>query len=100
MLYACALVEADQREEAEGVLTAVINTQLTGTSIAGVGAGGGYGGNNGKGGLPGLLPDGAFDGYDSDKLVPVAPVCYAVAAAFFTLLQVPISSSSSPYHHG
>jgi hypothetical protein len=93
MLYACALVEADQREEAEVVLTAVINTQLTGTAAAGVGAGGGYGGNNGKGGLPGLLPDGAFDGYDSDKLVPVAPVCYAVAAAFFTLLQVPICSS-------
>jgi hypothetical protein len=99
MLYACALVEADQREEAEGVLTAVINTQLTGTAaaVAGGGAGGGYGGNNGKGGLPGLLPDGAFDGYDSDKLVPVAPVCYAVAAAFFTLLQVPTSSSQYPH---
>ena len=49
------------------------------------------GGNNNKGGLVGLLEEGVFDGYDSDKLCPCAsPVSYAILASFYSLLQRPL----------
>ena len=39
----------------------------------------------------GLLEEGVFDGYDSDKLCPCAsPVSYAVLASFYSLLQRPL----------
>ena len=91
---ACALIEADQREQAEAVFTTVINSQLSPPDIANQ-----YthdkGHNNHKGGLMTLLSDdgeGAFDGYDSDRLCPVEPLCYAVLASFYTLLNLPLQA--------
>ena len=33
---------------------------------------------------------GDFDGYDSDALVPVYPVCYAILAGHYSLLRDPL----------
>ena len=101
LLLGCILVEQDQRERAEVALVAAINSQLSSSSslsgiIKGSGLGAGAGGNNNnnhrnKGGLEGLLEEGVFDGYDSDKLCPGAsPVSYAILASFFSLLQRPL----------
>ena len=31
-----------------------------------------------------------FDGYDSDRLIPVNPICYACLAAYYSLLRLPL----------
>ena len=61
LLLSCTLFESDQLELAECALLAAIDAQL---------------------GERGLDSMGGFDGYESDRLVPVDPLCYAVLAAF------------------
>ena len=85
------MVERDQREKAEVALVAAINAQLVISSPKDPKGGLSGAGNNMKGGLTGLLEEGVFDGYDSDKLCPHAsPVSYAILASFFSLLRRPL----------
>lgn len=70
LLYAGILVELDQPEQAEVVLREVLGTQLAGA---------------GKGASYDLQSFAEFDGYDSDALCPVDPMCYSVLAAMFHL---------------
>ena len=91
LLLGCILVERDQREKAETALVAAINAQLVVSSPKDPKGGLSGAGNNVKGGLTGLLEEGVFDGYDSDKLCPHAsPVSYAILASFFSLLRRPL----------
>lgn len=70
LLFAGILVELDQSEQAEVVLQDVLRTQLAG---------------NYKGKEFALQSFSEFDGYDSDALCPVDPMCYSVLAALFHL---------------
>lgn len=70
LLYAGILVELDQQEQAEVVLREVLGTQLADST---------------KGKVYDLRSFQEFDGYDSDALCPVDPMCYSVLAAMFNL---------------
>jgi hypothetical protein len=70
LLYAGILVEVDQSEQAEVVLREVLGTQLADAN---------------KGSAYDLKSFSEFDGYDSDSLCPVDPMCYSVLAALFNL---------------
>lgn len=72
LLYAGILVELDQAEQAEVVLQDVLRSQLEGNSNS-----------NGKEFALRSLSE--FDGYDSDALCPVDPMCYSVLASLFHL---------------
>lgn len=72
LLYASLLVEFEQQEQAEQVLHKVIEVQLRG-------------GNTYE-----MSSFTEFDGYESDKLCPIDPLCYAVLAALFSLQNQPL----------
>jgi hypothetical protein len=72
LLLAAVLVECGLHERAETVFAVVIDAQLEWCGVPD------------KGGMSAIEE---FDGYDSDKLCPVQPICYAVLAGYFALLQ-------------
>jgi len=73
LLLGAVLVEAEQFDQAEAVLLEVIGTQLAH-----------------KVSEFSLESFSAFDGYESDALCPVDPMCYSVLAALFTLQGFPL----------
>lgn len=75
LLYACVLIELDQQEQSEVVLNRVIEVQLTGSGDEYT-----------------MQTFVAFDGYDTDKLCPINPKCYAVLAALFSMQDLPLKS--------
>ena len=70
LLYAGVLVELDQSEQAEVILREVLGVQLVETA---------------KETKYDLQSFSEFDGYDSDALCPVDPMCYSVLAALFNM---------------
>lgn len=68
LLYASVLIECDQQVQAELVLSRVIEVQV---AVRGVDHT--------------LTTFMDFDGYETDKLCPVHPRCYAVLAAMFSM---------------
>ena len=74
--FACSFLQ-DQAEAGEVVLHAVIESQLAGPA----------GPAGPKGGMASLEE---FEGYESERLCPVAPVCYAVLAAHYSKSNKPL----------
>ena len=75
LLYACVMIELDQQEQAEVVLNRAIEVQLSDM----------HSDYNMKTFVE-------FDGYDTDKLCPINPKCYAVLAALFSLQTFPLKA--------
>ena len=82
LLLGAVLVEAEQFDQAEAVLLQVIDTQLTATTQKGS--------SSSSSSEFSLQSFSAFDGYESDALCPVDPMCYSVLAALFTIQGFPL----------
>lgn len=70
LLYACVLVEFEQYDRAESLLNSVIAQQSLDTSQTDI------------------LQN--FEGYESDKICPIDPLCYGILAGFYSLLKNPL----------
>lgn len=77
LLLGAVLVEAEQFDQAEAVLLEVIGTQLTARKSSSTRE-------------FSLQSFSAFDGYESDALCPIDPMCYSVLAALFALQGFPL----------
>lgn len=77
LLLGAVLVEAEQVDQAEAVLLEVVGTQLTAQK----------GSSSSEFSLQSFSE---FDGYESDALCPVDPMCYSVLAALFALQGFPL----------
>lgn len=78
LLLGAVLVEAEQVDQAEAVLLEVVGTQLTAQK-----------GSSSSNEFS-LQSFSEFDGYESDALCPVDPMCYSVLAALFALQGFPL----------
>jgi hypothetical protein len=76
LLLGAVLVEAEQVDQAEAVLLEVVGTQLTA--------------QKGSSSEFSLQSFSEFDGYESDALCPIDPMCYSMLAALFALQGFPL----------